>query len=102
MGITVIENMADTGLSAQQVAECREAFDLFDTDGSGSIDIKELKVAMRALGFEVKKDEIKKMVDDLDRDGDGSVDFDEFMAMMSGNGRQGSTRAAVRRICPLR
>ena len=39
---------------------------------------------MRALGFEVKKDEIKKMVDDLDRDGDGSVDFDEFMAMMSG------------------
>merc|ERR1740138_1821615 len=76
--------MADTGLSAQQVAECREAFDLFDTDGSGMIDIKELKVAMCALGFEVKKDEIKKMVDDLDRDGDGSVDFDEFMAMMSG------------------
>jgi len=75
---------ADCGLSAQQVAECREAFDLFDTDGSGSIDIKELKVAMRALGFEVKKDEIKKMVDDLDRDGDGSVDFDEFMAMMTG------------------
>merc|ERR1712153_45773 len=84
MGTYSYQNMADTGLSAQQVAECREAFDLFDTDGSGSIDIKELKVAMRALGFEVEKDEIKKMVDDLDRDGDGSVDFDEFMAMMSG------------------
>lgn len=26
---------------------CREAFDLFDTDGSGTIDAKELKVAMR-------------------------------------------------------
>ena len=25
----------------------REAFDLFDTDGSGQIDAKELKVAMR-------------------------------------------------------
>jgi Ca2+-binding EF-hand superfamily protein len=25
----------------------REAFDLFDTDGSGTIDAKELKVAMR-------------------------------------------------------
>lgn len=28
-------------------AMCREAFDLFDTDGSGTIDAKELKVAMR-------------------------------------------------------
>jgi Ca2+-binding EF-hand superfamily protein len=27
--------------------DCREAFDLFDTDGSGTIDAKELKVAMR-------------------------------------------------------
>ena len=28
-------------------ARRREAFDLFDTDGSGAIDAKELKVAMR-------------------------------------------------------
>jgi hypothetical protein len=28
----------------------REAFDLFDTDGSGTIDAKELKVAMRCAG----------------------------------------------------
>jgi hypothetical protein len=27
--------------------QIREAFDLFDTDGSGTIDAKELKVAMR-------------------------------------------------------
>ena len=36
-----------------------QAFDLFDTDGSGEIDAKELKVAMRALGFEPKKEEIQ-------------------------------------------
>eukprot|EP00656_Telonema_subtile_P009297 TRINITY_DN1436_c0_g2_i3.p1 TRINITY_DN1436_c0_g2~~TRINITY_DN1436_c0_g2_i3.p1 ORF type:complete len:170 (-),score=75.88 TRINITY_DN1436_c0_g2_i3:145-654(-) len=71
-------------MSEQQKNECREAFDLFDTDGSGTIDAKELKVAMRALGFEPKKEEIKKMVNDLDRDGDGTVDFDEFVQMMSG------------------
>ena len=28
----------------------------------GTIDIKELKVALRALGFEPKKDEIKKLL----------------------------------------
>lgn len=32
---------------SSQSCLCREAFDLFDTDGSGTIDAKELKVAMR-------------------------------------------------------
>lgn len=31
-------------LTEEQKQEIREAFDLFDTDGSGSIDVKELKV----------------------------------------------------------
>ncbi|CAE7369472.1 CTN [Symbiodinium necroappetens] len=42
-------------LTEEQKQEIKEAFDLFDTDGSGEIDSKELKVAMRALGFEPKK-----------------------------------------------
>ncbi len=42
-------------------------FYLFDTDGSGTIDARELKVAMRALGFEPKKEEIKEMITDIDR-----------------------------------
>ena len=48
-------------LTEEQKQEIKEAFDLFDTDGSGTIDAKELKVAMRALGFEPKKEEIRKM-----------------------------------------
>ena len=47
-------------LTEEQKQEIKEAFDLFDTDGSGSIDSKELKVAMRALGFEPKKEEIQE------------------------------------------
>ena len=43
-------------LSEKQKKDIKEAFDLFDADGSGVIDIKELKVALRALGFEPKKD----------------------------------------------
>ena len=38
---------------------------------------------MRALGFEVKKEEIKKMIADIDKDGSGSIDFQEFMTMMT-------------------
>jgi EF hand len=37
----------------------------------------------RALGFEPKKDEIKKMINDIDKDGSGTIDFDEFLQMMT-------------------
>lgn len=37
----------------------------------------------RALGFEPKKDEIKKMISDIDKDGSGTIDFEEFLQMMT-------------------
>merc|ERR1712012_1371146 len=70
-------------LSEEQKQEIKEAFDLFDTDGSGSIDSKELKVAMRALGFEPKKEEIQKMISDVDDDGSGTIEYEEFLKMMT-------------------
>merc|ERR1712205_242430 len=38
---------------------------------------------MSALGFEPKKHEIQKMVNDMDKDGDASVDLEEFFIMMA-------------------
>src|SRR5574343_1079248 len=70
-------------LTEEQRQEIKDAFDLFDTDGSGSIDAKELKVAMRALGFEPKKEEIRKMIADIDKDGSGTIDFQECLSMMA-------------------
>uniref|UniRef100_A0A8D0GVN2 Calglandulin n=1 Tax=Sphenodon punctatus TaxID=8508 RepID=A0A8D0GVN2_SPHPU len=70
-------------LTEEQKQEIREAFDLFDTDGSGSIYVKELKVAMRALGFEPKKEQIKKMIADIDKEGSSTIDFEDFLAMMT-------------------
>ena len=58
------------GVTEEQKQEIREAFDLFDTDGSGSIDAKELKDALRTLGFEPKEEEIGKMIADIDTSGD--------------------------------
>ncbi|CAJ1328621.1 unnamed protein product [Effrenium voratum] len=70
-------------LTEEQKQEIKEAFDLFDTDGSGEIDSKELKVAMRALGFEPKKEEIQKMISDVDDDGSGTIGYEEFLKMMT-------------------
>lgn len=70
-------------LTEEQKQEIKEAFDLFDTDGSGTIDAKELKVAMRALGFEPKKEDIKSMIAQVDKNGTGTIDFNDFLTIMS-------------------
>ncbi|KAL5982463.1 putative calcium-binding protein cml13 [Asimina triloba] len=70
-------------LTEQKKKEIKEAFDLFDTDGSGTIDAKELNVAMRALGFEMTEEQIEQMIRDVDKDGSGAIDFDEFVHMMT-------------------
>merc|ERR1712193_405916 len=70
-------------LTDEQKQELREAFDLFDTDGSGAVDASELHTAMKALGFEPKKEEIAKMVREMDKDGDATVDFEEFCIMLA-------------------
>jgi len=50
----------------------------------GTIDLRELKAAMRALGFEMKKEEVQKMLASIDKDGNGEISLDEFVTMMTG------------------
>ena len=38
---------------------------------------------MRALGFEPKKEEIKKMIADVDREGRGVIEFQDFLDLMT-------------------
>lgn len=71
-------------LTEEQVEEVREAFNLFDTDGSGEISVDELKAAMKALNVTVSRDELKRMVAEADADGSGEIDFEEFLQMMAG------------------
>ena len=54
----------------------QDSFELFDKDGTGVIDTDELWVALRALGSEPKKSEIKALVGEVDVDGTGQIDFD--------------------------
>ena len=71
-----------TELTDEQKQEIREAFDQFDTDGSGAIDAKELKVAMRALGFEVPREEIREMIKKVANGNVPAIDFNQFLEMM--------------------
>merc|ERR1712178_28387 len=89
------------GLTDDQIQEIREAFDLFDTDGSGTIDAKELKVAMRALGLDAKKDEIRRMINDIDKDGSGTIDFNEFLNMMTARMGDRASREEIVKVFRL-
>ncbi|NWR53372.1 CETN1 protein, partial [Regulus satrapa] len=70
-------------LPEEQRRAVREAFELFHPDGSGSIDVKEMKVAMKTLGFEPKKEEIEEMISDIDKEETGKISFNDFLAVMS-------------------
>jgi hypothetical protein len=65
-------------LTDEQKQEIKEAFELFDTDKDGCVDYHELKVAMRALGFDLKKAEVLKLLRDHDKDNLGLMDFQDF------------------------
>lgn len=62
--------------------EYKEAFDMFDKDGSGHISVDEIYRVMKNMGMDMTKDEIKSMIADLDEDGSGEIDFEEFITFM--------------------
>lgn len=70
-------------LGEEQKQEIREAFELFDTDKDKAIDYHELKVAMRALGFEVKKADVLKVMKEYDKEATGKITFDDFYEVMT-------------------
>lgn len=66
------------GLSAEEVIEIKEAFDFFDTDGSGEVSVREFVDALRSYGFDTKNPEIYQMIADMDEDGKYQIIQDRF------------------------
>uniref|UniRef100_A0A0A9WYV1 Caltractin n=1 Tax=Lygus hesperus TaxID=30085 RepID=A0A0A9WYV1_LYGHE len=95
-------NNKNFDLTPEQQQEIKEAFDLFDTNGTGTIDINELKVALRALGFEPRQEELHEMFSSLRQsnntssnlnkitnsvssskdDAPGVISYDQFVTLM--------------------
>ncbi|CAE7246221.1 Icl1e [Symbiodinium microadriaticum] len=88
------------GLTEDEIDEIKEAFNLFDTDGSGTIDPGELKAAMRSLGFETKNPTIFQMIADLDQDGT-AIGFDDFLDAITAKLGDKETRDGIHKIFNL-
>jgi centrin-3 len=69
-------------LSEAERGEIEEAFALFDAEKAGALDYHALKVAMRALGFDVHKAEVRAAVA-ARGDAAGRVSHDAFVALLA-------------------
>merc|ERR1712156_12951 len=63
--------------------EIKEAFTVFDVDGNGYIDRRELALMMRFIGEPVSQEEIDDILDEADKDKNGLIDYTEFADMMA-------------------
>jgi calmodulin len=79
--------MADT-LSAEQIQEFRQAFDIIDRNGDGVITVDDLATVFRAVGQSPNHTELQDMIREVDADGNDNIDFTEFLALMSRQMRQ--------------
>merc|ERR1719498_1363100 len=89
------------GLDDEQIEELREAFNLFDTEHSGTIDARELKAALRALGFEAKKEDVRRMLSDVGKDPSQPIDFNDFQEMMRGRMPDKNSREEINKVFAL-
>jgi centrin-1 len=89
------------GINEEEIEELREAFNLFDTNGDGSIDPKELKAAMQSLGFEGKNHTVAQMINDIDKNGTGDIDFEEFLDLMTVKLGDSDTPEDVKKVFDL-
>ena len=71
-------------LSAEDEAQLKEAFGVFDTSGDGQIDAKELHTILAAvLQKDLSMDEVQLMIAAVDEGGDGEIQLPEFLQLMA-------------------
>lgn len=80
-------------LTEEQVTEFREAFDLFDKAGSGSILSKDLATVMRSLGQNPTEAELRAMV--IEAGGSSTIDFPSFLQLMAHKMQDTSTEDEI-------
>lgn len=101
-------------ISEEHRSEIKEAFTSISKDGN-YIDASELKFAMRALGFEPKKEEIKKILNSIEKEAStvqsssssscppvtGKVSLEQFVLVMARKFEEKGTREEIMKAFSL-
>merc|ERR1712168_486807 len=65
-------------LDDTQLEALRTAFNSFDTEGKGHIDMDTIGNILRKMGVKATAGALKEIVDELDESGNGLLGFDQF------------------------
>lgn len=75
--LTFLVNQVDT--STFDFAKLRNAFRTLDTDGSGTLELSEIRTAFNELNM--SEEEINQIFERIDFNGDGEINYTEFLAV---------------------
>merc|ERR550514_2041580 len=67
------------GVDLHNLLFLKREFDRFDEDGSGYVDVSELRTLLVKLGEDLSDQELEQSFRDLDTDGSGEIEFFEFV-----------------------
>lgn len=74
--IEFIRLMAKKFVEVDLESDIREAFRIFDKDGSGLISADELRHVMTSIGEKLTEEEFNEMLAEADINGDGSINYE--------------------------
>lgn len=63
----------------KKLKDARQAFELMDKDGDGTLDEDEFKDALSRLGVGLSERQLVTVFEAIDTDGEGSIDYNEFV-----------------------
>ncbi|KAF9116150.1 hypothetical protein BGX27_004490 [Mortierella sp. AM989] len=69
-------------LSEEEIADYQEAFNTFDTDGSGSISRSELRSLLTTIGQKRNAKGLQDLLEEADVDKSGTISFPEFLTLI--------------------
>ena len=83
-------------LSAQQIQEFRQSFDIIDRDGDGYINADDLFQLFQALGSPLTRQDVEGLIRENDVDGTERIDFPGFLAIMTRETKQADIEDELR------
>ena len=89
-GRLLLPHASFQALAAQRISardpreEILRAFDLFDPEGKGRIDLEDLRRVARELGEGLQDEELAAMIEEFDIRGEGGIDREAFLGICLG------------------
>merc|ERR1712176_1530242 len=98
ISVTLLRKIMTEWFSNEEKAKFKVAFEMFDENKDGTIDINELNGVMKSLGQKLRSKELKRMIAEVDANRNGKIDLEEFYILMGrkydNNDKEAEMRAA--------